>query len=239
MNKSEARTSIIQPQLKARKLWNVYMMKQEKLYIKEVEFLYNINDWQTIIKSLQEDLETLQEWMIIDWSNEIWSAYLIGAEIIANSLDMTAWFWIGATESIQYWEKYSAMQVKWVDLTTKNDINKIITQGLEDWMDYKQVSRAIQEKFADWSKWRTELIASQEIWQAYESWKFAQIQEAKKTMVQQIEKRYITQWDSKVSDICLWNEAQWWIKESQMFSSGVATPLAHIGCRCYCKYRAV
>ncbi len=162
-----------------------------------------------------------------------------GAELLLKNLDISSDFWITDLVAENYAKNRAGEMIWNIDTTTRKQINWIITRWIEKGADYTQISKLISERFKWFSKYRAELIAVNEIWNAYEYWKISQARDYSQRSWNQMMKKSISQWDSKVSLICRKCENDWWIKTEEDFTWWYERPTFHIWCRCYAKYKTV
>ncbi len=114
---------------------------------------------------------------------------------------------------------------------TRTRVNSLVTQTIERGDSLGTLQKSLREDFA-FSPERARVVSRTET-------ATAQGQGAKQAAVAQgfNEKRWITQGDDIVSEECLANEAQGWIKIGDPFDSGVDTIPQHPNCRCNVRHR--
>lgn len=179
-----------------------------------------------------------------------------GALHLASSLAIDYTFQLKNPRSVSYLQAHGADLVTHViNETTKGDIRGIVTYGVENGWSYQKTARAIQEKFngyADGESWwnfdaprpqkhvdsRAHLIAITEAGEAYEEGNFIVVGDLQAAGLQ-VQKRWSTMEDDRVSAGCLENEAQGWISADQPHLSGHMHPLRFPGCRCDELYQTV
>lgn len=131
---------------------------------------------------------------------------------------------------------------KWLLKLTKEDLTRIIGDGISAGKSYGQIAKEIEEDipFA-FSKSRAKLIAVNEVWRAYWFGYFEPVKEMKKEWFD-MEKQWITSHDSKVRPDHKANESEWWISiDKKWKATGDEYAPSHndINCRCYMTTRIV
>jgi len=138
----------------------------------------------------------------------------------------------------------AAAAVTEIDATTRDEIARIITQGMEEGYNYQKVARQIVAKYEEFGlgkpqahiRNRAELIAVTEAAEAYETGNRLVIDEM--TAVGLVmEMSWSTVGDARVSEGCIANAAVGWIPVDQLFPSGHQHPPRFPGCRCATLYR--
>ncbi len=138
----------------------------------------------------------------------------------------------------------AAAAVTNIDATTREEIARIVTQGMEDGYNYQQVARQIVAKYEEFGvgkpqahiRNRAELIAVTEAAEAYETGNRLVIDEMTAVGLE-MEKSWSTVGDEKVSDGCRQNAAVGWIPVDEPFPSGHQHAPRFPGCRCAILYR--
>ena len=139
----------------------------------------------------------------------------------------------------------AAASVEEIDATTRDDLTRILTQGMEDGYNYQQVARAIAAKYDEYAipitrprhiRNRAELIAVTEAAEAYEAGNRLVIDEMTAVGLE-MEMHWSTVGDARVSDGCIANAAVGWIPVDAPFPSGHQHPPRFPGCRCAILYR--
>lgn len=138
----------------------------------------------------------------------------------------------------------AAAAVTNIDATTREEIARIVTQGMEDGYNYQQVARQIVAKYEEFGvgkpqahiRNRAELIAVTEAAEAYETGNRLVIDEMTAVGLE-MEKSWSTVGDGRVSDGCRQNAAVGWIPVDQTFPSGHQRAPRFPGCRCAILYR--
>jgi len=135
--------------------------------------------------------------------------------------------------------------VEEIDATTRDDLTRILTQGMEEGYNYQQAARAIAAKYDEYAvpvtrprhiRNRAELIAVTEAAEAYETGNRLVIDEMTAVGLE-MEKQWSTVGDERVSAGCRENSQAGWIPVDQLFPSGHQHPPRFPGCRCATLYR--
>ena len=135
--------------------------------------------------------------------------------------------------------------VEEIDATTRDDLTRILTQGMEEGYNYQQVARAIAAKYDEYAvpvtrprhiRNRAELIAVTEAAEAYETGNRLVIDEMTAVGLE-MEKHWSDVGDERVSAGCRANSQAGWIPVDQPFPSGHQHPPRFPGCRCATLYR--
>ncbi len=138
----------------------------------------------------------------------------------------------------------AAAAVTEIDATTREEIARIVTQGMEEGYSYQKVARQIVAKYEEFGvgkpqahiRNRAELIAVTEAAEAYETGNRLVIDEMTAVGLE-MEMHWSTVGDEKVSDGCRQNAAVGWIPVDQTFPSGHQHAPRFPGCRCAILYR--
>lgn len=138
----------------------------------------------------------------------------------------------------------AAAAVTEIDATTREEIARIVTQGMEEGFNYQKVARQIVAKYEEFGigkpqahiRNRAELIAVTEAAEAYEEGNRLVVDEMTAVGLE-MEKSWSTVGDDRVSDGCRTNGQEGWIPVDQAFSSGHQHAPRFPGCRCAILYR--
>ena len=139
----------------------------------------------------------------------------------------------------------AAAAVTAIDATTRDEITRIVTQGMEEGYNYQKVARALADKYDEFGltvpagkhiRNRAELIAINEAGEAYETGNRLVIDEMTAVGLE-MEMHWSTVGDAKVSEGCIANAAVGWIPVDQPFPSGHQHAPRFPGCRCAILYR--
>lgn len=166
-------------------------------------------------------------------------ALSLGAAEMIGSLDVGISFNLSSPAAVRYLENYGARLVAGVNDTSKDIIQKLITQAVEEGWSYDRTAQALIEQFEEFAVGRPQehidsrahLIAVTETGNAYAEGRLQAAQELKAAGLD-MEKAWDTVGDDKVSDGCRANAAAGWIELDAPFPSGHQRPLRFPGCRC-------
>ena len=173
-----------------------------------------------------------------------------GAAIAAAAKHRVAEFRVGFAfdlknpRAVQAIKDRGAAAVANIDATTRDEIARIITQGMEEGYNYQQVARQIVAKYDEFGagkpqahiRNRAELIAVTEAAEAYETGNRLVIDEMTAVGLE-MEKQWSTVGDERVSAGCRENSQAGWIPVDQTFPSGHQHAPRFPGCRCAILYR--
>lgn len=131
-----------------------------------------------------------------------------------------------------------------IDGTTRGNLATIINEGIREGWSYNRIAREITslysfmgaEKPQEHIDSRAHLIAVTEIGNAYEAGSALIVRDLQDAGLQ-MEKKWLTVGDDRVSAGCRSNQAEGWIPFAQSFSSGHQHPLRFPGCRCTTLYQ--
>lgn len=166
-------------------------------------------------------------------------------ELLAGALEeLASWgagisFTLKNPSAVSYLEQYGAKMVTKINETTRNYIQTILEQAMEEGWSYDQIAEALIERYEEFAigmpqahiDSRAHLIAVTETGNAYEEGRLQAARELKAAGLD-VEKIWETVGDDKVSDGCRANEAAGWIELDAIFPSGHQRPLRFPGCRC-------
>lgn len=198
-------------------------------------------DWLRIWNAVTADTDTL--WL--DTLTEMMGSGLaLGAAQVIADLEVDYAFDLSNPRAVAYIEQNGALRVAGINDTTQAAIRNIVTQGTREGWSYDRVAREINRQFTQFAvgrpqehiKSRGHLVAVTEMGNAYEAGSAVVIDDLQAAGLQ-MEKKWLTVGDNRVSDGCKENQAEGWIAYSQTFQSGHARPLRFPGCRCTTLYR--
>jgi hypothetical protein len=167
-----------------------------------------------------------------------------GARAAIADLGADISFSLANPRAVAFLEQYGARQVTRINETTRDEIRRMVTRGVEQGLSYDQVAKDITARFREFSvgmpqrhiESRAHLVAVQEAGEAYEEGNLIVGRDLAAAGIQ-VEKRWSTVKDSRVSDLCRQNEAVGWLPLDSSFPSGHDRPLGHVACRCTALYQ--
>lgn len=141
--------------------------------------------------------------------------------------------------AVEYARKRAAEAISEINATTRREVRKIVTEGLEIGMSPAQVAQRLADKFIQFAvprpgkriPNRATLIAVTEMANAYCDGILQLGQELQQSGIVMM-KHWLTVGDDRVSDGCRQNEKAGWIPINDAFPSGHQRPLRFPGCRC-------
>jgi hypothetical protein len=125
---------------------------------------------------------------------------------------------------------HAAEQVRRINDATKEGINRVIVNAVENGHSYTRTAEALRSMY-EFSPGRAKRIAVYEIGSAYEQGKKMAAQELTAAGLQ-MEKKWQSAGDDRVRPTHRENQAAGWIPMDELFPSGDDIPPADSGCRC-------
>lgn len=203
-------------------------------------------------ESAQDDFNDLFDDATLDTSSDmqeaiqksIESALLSGGKSLIRDFRATVNFNLTNPRAIAYTKNYAATAITGIDDTTKDDIRRIILAGISDGASYSEIASNIKARYTQYAagvpqrhiRSRAELIAVTEVGNAYQAGNLVAAREMAEAGIN-IQKRWLTSNDNRVSDGCTDNQSDGWIDIDTEHTSGHMTPLRFPGCRCVEQYR--
>lgn len=188
-------------------------------------------------------LETL-ELFVGPISLQTEKALLAGAKGVIADLALGPSFELASPEAIADLRSRAAVRVAGINATTRDDLRRIIADGVAQRKSYGAIAREIKAKYSAFAVGsplahiasRAELVAVTEIGDAYEEGNRG-VADRLAAAGLEMEKQWLDVGDRRVDPVCASNAAEGWIPVDQAFGSGHQQPTAHPGCRCTCEYR--
>lgn len=205
-------------------------------------------DGPTPIPELENALENAYVSTKVTFTDPIIAAG--GKALVAASEQQSAELCVGGAfdlkhpKAIAYLEEHAAEAVTNIDATTRKEIRRIVTKGMDEGWGYNKVAAEIRKKYAEFGvgksqahiQTRAHLIAVTEAAEAYEEGSRLTAQELNDNGLP-MEKAWSDVGDQRVSDGCLENSDAGWIDIDDPFPSGHMHAPRFPGCRCTVKYR--
>lgn len=199
------------------------------------------DDWLTIWNTVTNETDTLWLDTLTDMMGR---GLALGAAQAISDLQVDYAFQLSNPRAVAYIEQNGALRVAGINDTTQAAIRNIVTQGTREGWSYDRVAREINRQFREFAVGRPQehiqsrghLVAITEMGNAYEAGSAVVIDDLQAAGLE-MEKKWLTVGDNRVSDGCKENGAEGWIPYSQAFQSGHARPLRFPGCRCTTLYR--
>lgn len=202
-----------------------------------------IEEWEWLAlyaAAVQETLKAFTE--PIDLAAQ--RALKMGALHVLADAGVALSFTLKNPRAVAYLREYGAQRVTMINETTRQYIKTVITQGVEEGWSYDRMAKAITARYEEFAVGqpqqhiasRAHLVAVTEAGEAYCQGNQIVAEDLQDAGLE-MEKKWSTVGDSRVSDGCRENEAVGWIPLNQAFPSGHQRPLRFPGCRCDCLYR--
>lgn len=167
-----------------------------------------------------------------------------GANSVIADLALDVSFNLRNPRAVAYVRQHGAANVRGINDTTRQYLNTVITQSVEEGWSYQRTAKAIRERYSQFAvgapqqhiRSRAELIAVTESGEAYEAGSEMPVRDLAVAGVK-MQKSWLTVGDKRVEQHCLDNQNQGWIPLDEAFASGHMRALAHPACRCTTLYR--
>lgn len=167
-----------------------------------------------------------------------------GARAAIADLGADISFSLENPRAVAFLERYGAERVTMINRTTREAIRQMVARGVDLGLSYDQVAEEISSRFREFAVGkpqlhidsRAHLVAVQEAGEAYEEGNVIVGRDLQAAGIQ-MEKRWLTVQDDRVSELCRTNESAGWIPMEQSFPSGHDRPLGHVACRCTALYQ--
>ena len=172
------------------------------------------------------------------------AAGVIMKDLALASLGIDYSFNLDNPLAVAYLRQVGADLVTNVNSTTRDTLRRIAVQAAEEGWSYNRTAKAITDRFVEFAvgkpqlhiQSRAHLVAVTELGNAYEESNLIVAQDMASEGLE-MEKKWLTTGDDRVSDGCRENEAQGWIPAGDDFKSGHQRPLRFPGCRCSSEFR--
>lgn len=165
-------------------------------------------------------------------------ALLTGSAAVIASLGLDYTFNLGNPRAVAYLEAHAAEAVTAIDETTRAELARLISQGINQGMSYQKIANGIRDRFDGFSGYRSKMVATYETGMGYETGSRSVISDMQNLGLE-FQKSWLTVGDDRVSEDCAANEEEGWISADQPHDSGDDTPLAHPLCRCTEEYQRI
>jgi hypothetical protein len=171
-------------------------------------------------------------------------ALLVGAREAIAYVSADISFSLANPRAVAFLEQYGARRVTMINETTRDEIRRMVTRGVEQGLSYDQVAKDITARFREFAVGkpqrhvdsRAHLVAVTEAGEAYEEGNAIVGQTLADAGIE-MEKKWSTTGDNRVSDGCRRNQSVGWIPMADAFPSGHMRPLRFPGCRCAALYQ--
>lgn len=216
--------------------FNQYFKKQAEEYIESLKKYPELKIEKIEEKDLEE-FKKLVEKAVKWWQTEIQKELNLDLLRIWNTINGIT---VSNKYSLEYAKKYAGTAISWIDETTRDAINWLITSWIKESKPLESIALDIKEKFADFSLYRSTLIAQMELATAWWEWQKNQFNEYSKELWVTGYKRAMTQWDSAVRASHQANENAGWILKNLAYPWTWTMNAPHwFNCRCSDDYSLV
>lgn len=167
-----------------------------------------------------------------------------GAAAAIADIGIDLAFGLKNPRAVDYLNHHGYGLISQIDAVTRGNIATIVGEGAAEGWSYDKVAREIISLYSQMAigkpqqhiDSRAHLIAVTEIGNAYEAGSAIVIRDLQDSGLQ-MEKKWLTVGDDRVSDGCRENQDEGWIPFSLAHQSGHMNPLRFPGCRCTELYR--
>lgn len=167
-----------------------------------------------------------------------------GASAAVADVGIDMAFGLKNPRAVDYLNHHGYGLISQIDDVTRGNIATIVGNGAAEGWSYDKVAREIISMYSQMAVGkpqqhidsRAHLIAVTEIGNAYEAGSAIVIRDLQDSGLQ-MEKKWLTVGDERVSDGCRENQNEGWILFSRTHQSGHMNPLRFPGCRCTELYR--
>lgn len=147
--------------------------------------------------------------------------------------------------ALKWLEQNAATKVTKVNDATKDEIRRILSQGMDEHLTYDQTAKAISDRFSEFAVGkpqahidsRAHLVAVTETATAYGEGQRQAVDEMAAQGIETEKSWLVT--GGNICDDCQGNADEGWIPRGDEFSGGVQHSPQHPACRCDCLYRAI
>lgn len=194
-----------------------------------------LQNWDRIWDGISTN--TLPELQKVVFSTEV-DGVVAGAEQLRTQIglfDKAKSFNLANPRAVGWFHQTggSVDYIKGIQQTTGESLKRVIGTSLDEGWSYSQTAREIQKLYdGQISRDRAQRIAVNESAQAYEEGNRMFADTLKDEGVQ-MEKKWMTSQDNRVSDGCDMNMSDDWIPIDESHTSGHQQPPRFPGCRCY------
>ncbi len=167
-----------------------------------------------------------------------------GAENVIAQTGAAVSYSIETPAVVEYASSHAAELVSQVGNTTKEVLNTIVTNGVEQGLSYGEIAGQITDRYADFAvSWpqehiqnRAHAVAVYETGDAYEAGGRIVVDDLEAAGIE-MEKAWLTVGDGRVRAEHAANQDEGWIPVDQSFQSGHDRPPTDPGCRCSSQYQ--
>jgi hypothetical protein len=147
--------------------------------------------------------------------------------------------------ALKWLQNNAATKVTKVNDVTKDEIRRILAQGMDEHLTYDQTAKAISDRFSEFAVGkpqahidsRAHLVAVTETATEYGEGQREAVDEMAAQGIETEKSWLVT--GGNICDDCQGNADDGWIPREDVFSGGVQHAPQHPACRCDCLYRAI
>lgn len=202
---------------------------------------WSVDDWLTIFDRIANETRTMFFEPVQLGSQ---AAMTLAAQSLIAELAVDTAFLLRNPRAVAYLQQHGYGLISQIDAVTRGNIATIVSNGVAEGWSYDRVAKEISSLYSEMAVGkpqlhidsRAHLIAVTESGNAYEAGNSIVVADLQDAGLQ-MQKKWLTVGDERVSDGCEENEAQGWIPFAQSFQSGHMQPLRFPGCRCTTLYR--
>lgn len=199
------------------------------------------DDWIEIFDDAAGDTHTA---FLKPIQKGVQTALLAGANNIIGQVKSDIAFNLRNPRAVAYIEQHGAALVSGIEDTTRDYIRTVMTSAAAEGWSYDRAAKTLADRFEQFAvgapqehiESRAHLIAITEIGNAYEAGNEIVVEDLQASGVD-MEKKWLTTGDDRVSEGCEENEDEGWIPYEDEHASGDMHPLRFPGCRCTELYR--
>lgn len=166
-------------------------------------------------------------------------ALAFGAQNAIADVGIDSAFNLRNPRAVAYLQEHGYWLISQIDSVTRGNIATIIDEAVRAGWSYNETAKEIISLYSQMAVGRPQqhidsrahLIAVTEAGNAYEEGNLIVIRDLQEAGLQ-MEKKWLTVGDDRVSDGCRNNQSEGWIPASQAHRSGHQRPLRFPGCRC-------
>lgn len=246
-NKVQARRKVERLEVALQRKVARLFVRQGKAFLKRFKALKGEfkeafdEDWQGYwIAAAEDSAEGFTD--ILD--EAIRQALLLGGQQLIAELSAELNFDLKNPRAVDFLKEYAAGRVTAINETTRERLRVLITEAVDNGWSYDRLAQAISDRFEEFAvgkpqkhiESRAHLVAITEIGEAYSEGNLIVARDLQEAGLE-MEKRWSTVGDKRVTAGCRENERAGWIPIGDEFPSGHQRPLRFPGCRCDALYR--
>jgi len=219
-----------------------HFLREFSLYQSEFKESFTTDDVSRIWGTVKLKTQTkMTDKMLKNTGAAMAAGYNTLAKSVGWGIDLS--FNLKNPRAVDYLRTNAAAKVTAINETTRKEIARIVTKGVDEGTSYATMARDIKNKFTEFSvrkpqlhiRNRAELVSVTETANAYGAGNFALVEDLQDKGLVMI-KAWATVGDDRVSEECQENEDEGWIPVNDQFPSGDDHEPGHPACRCTVLY---